>query len=113
MATAVVFGGLTAHAATTTRRYNAYAGALWAVSASVLFLVLSGVLFRGSAFGMLVEGVLGLVAGVYVLIDTQLILNKDGISKEDYIIGAMMIYSDLIQLFIKLLRLFGEKKEKK
>ena len=107
LAATVVFGGLTLHAATTTRKYNSFAGGLCALTFSLLFLALSNFLFRSPLMSLLIEAALGLIAGIYVLIDTQLILRKDGIGKDDYVMGALLLYTDLVQLFIKILRLFG------
>ena len=50
----------------------------------------------------------------YILIDTQLILggkNKE-LTLDNYVMGAMILYVDIIGLFLKLLQLMGEKKKK-
>ena len=46
------------------------------------------------------------------MVDVQLIAGKGRhhIKHDDYIVGAMMIYVDLIQIFLLLLQLFGSKK---
>ena len=51
---------------------------------------------------------------VYILIDTQLILggkNKE-LTLDNYVMGAMLLYVDIIGLFIKILQLTGERKKK-
>ena len=53
---------------------------------------------------------------VYILIDTQMIIGKSGtrkLSLDDYIMGTMMLYMDIIGLFLKLLELFGERRRNK
>ncbi len=53
---------------------------------------------------------------VYILIDTQLIIGKSNtrkLSLDDYIMGTMMLYVDIIGLFLKLLELFGERRRNK
>jgi len=47
--------------------------------------------------------------GIYLIYDTQLILGGkyDQLDLEDYILGALLLYSDIIGLFIQLLQLFG------
>ena len=49
--------------------------------------------------------------GLYLVHDTQLIAgNKTyALSYDDYIIGAMMVYVDIVTIFIQMLSLFGEK----
>ena len=53
---------------------------------------------------------LAVIYGIYLIIDTQLIVGNKGLSLEidDYIFGAMMLYLDIIQLFIKILEIFGK-----
>ena len=53
-----------------------------------------------------------LAYGFYLVVDVQLIAGKGRhhIKHDDYIVGAMMIYVDLIQIFLTLLELFGSKK---
>lgn len=51
----------------------------------------------------------------YILVDTQLILggkNKE-LTLDNHILGAVILYVDIIGLFLKLLQLLGDKKEKK
>ena len=59
--------------------------------------------------------VIGVIYCVYILIDTQLILggkNKE-LTLDNYVMGAMILYVDIIGLFLKILQLLGEKKNKK
>jgi FtsH-binding integral membrane protein len=48
-----------------------------------------------------------------VLIDTQLILGngKKSVALDDYILGATTLYVDIVQLFIRILRILGKKKD--
>ena len=52
---------------------------------------------------------------LYLIYDTQLVIGekKNFIKMDLYILGAMMIYLDIITLFLKILRLFGTKKKYK
>jgi FtsH-binding integral membrane protein len=51
---------------------------------------------------------------IYILVDTQLIMGgqkgRVKLSLDDYISGAIMLYIDIIGLFIKLLQILGKKK---
>lgn len=46
---------------------------------------------------------------IYVIYDVYLITEKHGLSYDDYIIGALLIYTDLISLFIYILSIIGER----
>lgn len=58
--------------------------------------------------------IFGGIYTVYLLIDTQLVLGgkKHQISLDNYVMGAVIIYMDIIRLFLQLLKLLGEKKKK-
>ena len=49
-----------------------------------------------------------LIYGFYVIIDLKLISDK--IEIDDYILGALTLYIDLITLFVHLLQIFGKRK---
>lgn len=80
-----------------------------------LFLSMFNVfIFRSSMISNIMAFVIALIYCGYILIDTQLILggrNKE-LTLDNYIMGAMILYVDIIGLFLKLLQLMGEKKKK-
>lgn len=52
--------------------------------------------------------------GLFLIIDTMMIvkgksMNGYGCSYDDYVVGALMLYMDIIMLFIYILRLFGDR----
>lgn len=49
--------------------------------------------------------------GLYLIYDTQLIAGNKrfALSLDDYIIGALIIYIDIIGMFLKLLQLLGRR----
>lgn len=67
---------------------------------------------RSSWLSTLVAGVLAVVYSVYLLVDTQLILGgrHRQLSLDDHILGAIILYVDIISLFLKILQLLGKKK---
>ena len=72
-------------------------------------------LLRSSFLVSVMAFVIGVIYCVYILIDTQLILggkNKE-LTLDNYVMGAMILYVDIIGLFLKILQLLGEKKNKK
>ncbi len=54
-----------------------------------------------------------IIYSIYLLVDTQLILGRreKRINLDDYILGATILYVDIISLFLKLLRILGKKKD--
>lgn len=58
-----------------------------------------------------------LVYLVYLLVDTQLIMGGQHktykLTLDDYIMGTMILYMDIVGLFLQLLKILGKKKEDK
>lgn len=84
---------------------------------SVLLLVgLANIFFRIRAIDNLTSVVFAVVYMVYILVDTQMIMGGRGrhfkLTLDDYIMGTMILYMDIVGLFLKLLKLLGEKKRK-
>ena len=59
-----------------------------------------------------VSALLVIFYGLYLIYDTQLIAGgrSHQLSLDDYVLGALMLYVDIMMLFLELLRLFGEHK---
>jgi FtsH-binding integral membrane protein len=53
-----------------------------------------------------------LIYSIYIIIDTQLILGKfqHEFNTEDYVLAAMNLYLDIINLFLYILSIFGKGK---
>ena len=49
--------------------------------------------------------------GLYLIYDTQLVAGggQHELSYDDYIVGALLIYVDIMMLFLELLKLFGDR----
>ena len=107
---------LTIYACTTKTDFTLYGGVLWIVgwgffAVSMLFSYItwgSG----GKYYDMItcVFAVVGIcLYGVYLIYDTQLIMGGGTykLSLDDYIIGALVIYIDIIGLFLRILQLLG------
>ena len=105
--------GLTLYAIFTKTDLTVWGGAL--VSLSIIFMILSiiGIFFRSLFYQTMLNCIGVFLFSLYLIYDTQLVIgkNKNLISTDDYIIGALMIYIDIISLFLKILWLFGKKKK--
>jgi len=62
----------------------------------------------GSILGYAIAGLI--VAAIYVIVDLVIIMIPGAISKDDYILGALMLYVDLLRLFMYILMIFGKRK---
>ena len=70
-------------------------------------------LIRSPFMNLLTSIALSIVYMIYLLVDIQLVMGgkRNGLSLDNYVMGAMMIYVDIISLFIKILRILGKKKD--
>ena len=60
-----------------------------------------------SVIGISVAGIM--VYGLFIIVDIKMISER--IEVDDYILGAMTVYIDLMSLFLYILALLGKKKD--
>lgn len=119
--TAAIFMGLTLFAWTTKTDFTGYGPYLF--GALMAFMMFGFVMSIMSMFGvymppgmMMMYNFCGVFIFVmYIVFDTQMILGEMGghqfqFSVDDYVFAALTLYLDIINLFLYLLRLFGERK---
>ena len=112
MITSAGFVGMSAYAILTKRNLLIHMGVLWGMVIVTLCLL---ILILFTAMPMLIlmySGIGVLFMLIFIAIDTQMIIKgrKYGIGCDDYIVGSLILYLDFLELFIHLLRLFGNKK---
>ena len=79
------------------------------VAGCVAQLILVPLIFTDNQGGILIVSLLAMrIYGAYVVIDLHLLATR--ISIDDYILGAMMLYIDLLRIFIFILRIVGRRK---
>ena len=103
---------LTAFAWTTKIDFTICFGLLFVLLGSLLLFGIMCIIVRSDIL-YLFYCTLGIfVYGVYLLIDTQLICGGHTwqLSEEDYIVGALILYMDIIVLFLKILSLLASKR---
>jgi len=114
--TVTVTFALTLYAFTTEKDFTFLGGLLFVLSFIMIFLGLFFMIFGiNNAFISklyLFYLVLGVVVySIYLIYDTQLIMGKENeFSIDDYVIAAMMVYLDIIQIFINILQLIGNRR---
>ena len=108
----IVFG-LTLYAIFTKNDITMCGGTLVSLSMIMLVLGIIGIFYTSAFYQALVNSCGIFLFSLYLIYDTQLIIgeNKKFISTDNYIVGALMIYIDIVSLFIRILMLFGKKKK--
>jgi FtsH-binding integral membrane protein len=106
---------LTIYAFTTKKDITLYGAALWIagwalLAFSLLFFFIGP---RNAAYGPLVivfSVIAVIIYGLYLVYDTQLMMGgkRYELSLDDYIIGAVMIYIDIIVIFLRVLTIIGQ-----
>ena len=127
VATCAVTLSLTAYAITTKHDFtsvmSSFTGKYYfnlAAAMSIFWLILCVSLLnafwiRSSPVNTFLAIVVGCIYCVYLMIDTQLVLGggKRQLTLDNYVMGAAIIYMDIISLFLKILQILGDKKDKK
>ena len=113
-ATALTTVALTIYAWRTKHSIEFFGAIAFVVCLAMLPIAIISIFVRVGALNT-VYCCLGVVLyGIFLIIDTMLIVKGDTMSgqkcsMDDYIIGAMMLYLDIINMFLYLLRLFGDR----
>jgi FtsH-binding integral membrane protein len=106
--TAGVVIALTIYACTTKTDFTVCGGLMWVLGSCFLMFGLFSFTFGPTA--RFVYSLIGVIIfGLYLVIDTQLIIGNQSykLSKEDYILGAIILYLDIINIFIYILSILG------
>lgn len=108
--TAAVVIALSIYATCTTTDFTTCWGLMIVLGVAMLIGSIIGIFLRNRWFdvGMAVLGVI--TFGFYLVVDTQLVIGKNSraYGVDDYIMAAVAIYMDIIQLFLQILRLVGQ-----
>ena len=112
LGTALITLACTLYAFFTKTDFTMMGGMIWLLAMSLLILVLFSFLFVWNTFlyNCIIAFCIFLM-GIFLIYDTQLIVGKGKhkLSLDDYVIGALLIYTDIITIFLYLLALLGKK----
>mmetsp|Transcript_12541 Transcript_12541/g.9108 ORF Transcript_12541/g.9108 Transcript_12541/m.9108 type:complete len:150 (+) Transcript_12541:364-813(+) len=102
--TAGIVLALTIYAVTTKRDFTLCGGFIAIMSAAFLMVVIVGFFF-GPSFHLFICVLGVIIFGLYLVYDTQSICGgrNEEIKTDDYIIAAMTLYLDIINIFIYIL----------
>ena len=101
--------GLTIYAMTTETDITMKGGLLFAGGAIFIGLTIIGLFFESRFFATIIAAFGTFLFSMYLIYDVQLIIGTkaEKFSLDDYIIAALMIYIDVINIFIQLLELIS------
>jgi len=114
LAAALVTIALTIYAIRTKTNIEVFAAMAFVVYLAMFPLIIIGIIIR-TPFLHTLYCVLGLIFySLYLIIDTIIICGKEKhngveMDKSDYVIGAMMLYIDIIMIFVYILQLLGDR----
>ena len=109
--TAGIVLALSLYAAFTTTDFTFLGGTIAVASMSILMFGMFAIIFQSNFLYMFYVWLVIFLVGLYIIIDTQLILGKGRykLNEDDYIIGALILYLDIIVLFLYILRALGSR----
>jgi hypothetical protein len=111
--TGLIFGALTAYAFTTKSDFTGMGPYLLAFLIGLTFTSFLCMFYPSPMAQKVIAGAGAILFSFYIVYDTQLIAggkHQQQIGIDDYVFAALNIYLDIIQLFLQLLALFGERK---
>lgn len=108
--TCIVTCALTAYAMKTEKDFSAWGAGLISVLMNIILLGLFNIWLQNRMIHVCLTGAGAVLFSLYIIYDVSMIMKK--VSPEEYILAAATLYLDIINLFIKLLELFGERKQK-
>lgn len=107
--TLAIVAAATTYAWTTKTDFTMKAGFIWIFGMTFFMLSIFSIFFYSYFFQMFMCALGTLLFGIYLIFDTQLILGQGrySLSIDDYILGALVLYIDIIMIFIYILQLCG------
>ena len=103
---------LTIYACTTKTDFTVCGSLFFCMSVGLFFLAIISLFMRHNKWWHPIVAVIFIIAyGLYLIYDTQLIAGNKShkLSMEDYVVGALLLYIDIMMIFLELLKLFGSK----
>ena len=107
--TCVMVVTLTLYAINTKTDITMQGGLFFILSAALFLFVIFSWFTRNSLIQIIIALICVVLFSLYIIYDTQIIMGnkQDMIQVDDYILGAFMIYTDIISLFLQLLKIIN------
>jgi len=114
MGTVCIFACFSAFSMFSDRRTSLYLGGIVASGLSLLFWLSIANIFLRVEWIVNIQLYLGLLVFVgFVVVDTQMIIEKASQGSTDYVRHTLELFLDFVNIFIRLLAILGKKEEKK
>jgi len=103
--------GLTLYAIMTKEDFSGCLAFLWALVLSFLVSCLLAIFISNKILQILLCFLVISILSIYIIYDTQLIVGQRSAELliDDYVFAAMMLYIDIMRLFLEVLKLLGKK----
>lgn len=107
--TAAMVLGLTIYAIQTKDDYTNLGAFMFALSFSLLFACIFFLFIRSHFLYIILTALVVVLLGIFIIYDTQLIFSghSQQFTIDDYVFAAMVLYIDIIRLFLEILKLLG------
>ena len=107
--TFVMVISLTLYAMTTKTDITIYGGLIFIFFAALFLFGFFSIFIQCPLFHVILALIGVILFSIYIIYDTQLIIGNKSemIEVDDYILGAFMLYTDIINLFIELLKIIS------
>ena len=105
-----IFVGLTIFAFFIKSELTILRGLIFTSGMTLLIMIVFLIIMPNRYIFTIVCSVVVVIVSIYIIYDTRLIVGHskyNSLSYDDYIIGAVLVYSDIITLFLWLLSLIG------
>ena len=105
-----VVGALTLYAVTTKTDFTLMGGLFFIFSIVMILFGIFMFFSQNKVLHIIYSSLSVILFGLYLIYDTQLIIGNHSLklSIDDYILGAIMLYTDIINMFIHILRLLDK-----
>lgn len=107
--TAIIVIGLTMYTLQSTKDFQWMGGMLYSALMVSAVGGLLHIFFRNSAMETMLSVLGAFIFAGYIIYDTQLIMKH--LSAEEYVIGVLNLYMDIINLFVKILKILNQLKQ--
>lgn len=111
----LIVAALTLYAFWTNEETTTFEGFILVLVPTMVITLLFLVIFQSWTLNIIYCGLAVLLFGIFLIVDTQMIKEGkyDSISEDDYIIGALFIYIDIILLLNKILSFLQKSKRRR
>jgi protein lifeguard len=112
--TAVVCLALTLFAFQTKWDFTVMGGILFVASVILLIFGIVAIFYKGKIIQLVYASAGALLFSIYLIYDTQMMMGGDhkySISPEEYVFAALMLYMDIINIFLFILKIIGASRD--